>query len=162
MISAKLVAEYLEYRNGHLYWIKAKARRTKVGDQFGCLHHTGYRHGRFNGKLYREHRLIWLLLRGTFPDGDLDHINGIRDDNRIENLRERNDQQNNYNKGSLPGSTSKYKGVSWNKWHKKWAAQFNYKGKVKHIGYFEDEKEAANAYDKYTKDIQKDFARKNL
>ena len=85
MISAKLVAKYLEYRNGHLYWIKAKAKRTKVGDQFGCLHHTGYRHGKFSGKLYREHRLIWLLLKGTFPDGDLDHINGIRDDNRIEN-----------------------------------------------------------------------------
>lgn len=162
MINARLVAEYLEYKDGHLYWTKPKARRTKVSDKFGCLHHEGYRHGKFNNKLYREHRLIWLLIKGSWPKSDLDHINGVRDDNRIENLRECNDQQNNYNKSSLVGSSSKYKGVSWHKSEKKWRSQFNHNGKVKMIGRFDCEIEAAKAYDDYVEEFQKEFTRKNL
>ena len=90
MISAKLVAEYLEYKDGHLWWIKRPPGPTKniIGDRFGSVGKLGYISGQLLGKIYKEHRLIWLLNTGTWPEDQLDHINGVRDDNRIENLRE--------------------------------------------------------------------------
>ncbi|MBK8106016.1 MAG: HNH endonuclease [Betaproteobacteria bacterium] len=58
----------------------------------------GYRQVRVNGKQYREHHLVWLLHNGRMPSGELDHINCVRDDNRIENLRECTREQNTQNR----------------------------------------------------------------
>jgi hypothetical protein len=72
----------------------AKARRIKAGDVAGTLHPTGYIHIRVDGKNYQEHRLAWLYVHGKFPDNCIDHINGIKDDNRISNLRDVTTQEN--------------------------------------------------------------------
>ena len=112
-------------------------------------------------KKYLEHRLIWLYHYGEWPKEYIDHINGIRDDNRIENLREGTDQQNSFNRKSREGSTSKYKGVSWDKQNKKWRAQYSYKGKVYYLGRYECEEEAAKAYDEATKPIHQHFHKEN-
>ena len=87
----------------------------------------------------------------------VDHINGIRDDNRIENLREATNQQNNFNSGSKEGSSSQYKGVSWHKRGKKWVARYSLNGKQTHLGLFETEIEAYKAYSEATKKYHKDY-----
>ena len=156
-ITQDLLREHFEYRDGHLWWVKPTVRGVEVGQQFGTNHNQGYRHGSLKDKRYLEHRLIWLYHYGVWPKGHIDHINNIRDDNRIENLREATRQQNMFNRKSY-GKTSKYKGVSWDKPGKKWRAQYSYQGKVYYLGLHETEEEAAKAYDKATEHLHKEYA----
>lgn len=148
MLTQQQLKEYLEYRNGHLWWIKKSARCIKIGQQFGSYHDKGYRQGWFKGKMYKEHRLIWLIVYGRLPDKDLDHINGVKDDNRIGNLREATKSENLYNKKGIGGS-SKYKGVSFNKQLQKYVAYASLNKKRYHLGTFECEIAAAKAYDEF-------------
>lgn len=92
----------------------------------------------------------------------VDHINGNKLDNRKQNLRICTNQQNNRNINAHKDSTSKYKGVSWDKTNKKWLVQITDQyGKNRHIGRFVDEIEAANAYNEYAKIYHKEFAKLN-
>ena len=159
MITQEFLKEHLEYHDGHLWWIKPRARSIKVGQQFGTNNTNGYRQGKLKSKGHKEHRLIWLYHYGEWPKEHIDHINGIRDDNRIENLRECTIQQNQFNKKSLVGSTSQYKGVSWHKGNKKGMAQYWYKSKRVYLGYYETEEEAAEAYRKATEHLHKEYAK---
>ena len=91
----RLLKEHFDYRDGHLFWIKPTNNRVKAGHQFGSYDNYGYRVGGFNGKVYKEHRLIWLYHYKTWPKECIDHINGNPGDNRIENLEWCNHSLNN-------------------------------------------------------------------
>ena len=91
----EFIEEYLEHRDGSLWWKKSRSH-CKVGKRFGT-YNNGYRQGSILGKIYKEHHLVWFKYHNKFPVF-LDHINGIRDDNRIENLREATDRTNAFNK----------------------------------------------------------------
>ena len=161
VVTQDLLKEYLEYReDGHLYWIKKKSRNTVLNSRFGCLK-DGYVMGGFNHKMLREHRLVWLYHYGVWPKDQLDHINGIRDDNRVENLRETTNQQNSFNTKSRNNSSSKYKGVKWHTIANKWSAQYVFNGKEYYLGLFIEEKDAAKAYDEATKPIHQSFHKEN-
>ena len=162
ILTQEFLKEHFDYRDGHLWWIKPTARRVKVGQQFGNNHRDGYSRGMLKGKSYLEHRLIWLYHSGIWPKEHIDHINGIKDDNRIENLREATNQQNMFNKKSVKGSTSKYKGVSWSKVNKRWMVRYRYNGKQHYLGLFETELEAAAAYDKATEHLHKEYQVKDV
>lgn len=156
-ITQQLLKEYFEYHDGHLWWIKPTSRRVKIGQQFGTIVH-GYRRCQLFNKVYSEHRLIWLYHYGEWPKDQLDHINGNPGDNRIENLREVTNQQNQFNKRSLVGSTSVYKGVCWHKRDKKWVAQAKIGDKCNFLGYYATEEEAAEAYRKATEHLHLEYA----
>ena len=79
----------------------------------------------------------------------VDHINGNTLDNRKSNLRVATVRQNKANSSSKKGSISKYKGVTYCKYHKKWKAAIKFDGVNKHLGYFNNESDAAKAYDKF-------------
>jgi len=102
------------------------------------------------------------LLANTPPHLFCDHINHNGLDNRKQNLRNCTKAQNNRNKRPHRNSTSEYKGVHWNKDHKKWTARIYAHGKAIHLGHFNDEKEAARAYDTAAKKYHRDFANLNL
>ena len=158
ILTQELLKEHFEYRDGHLWWIKPRARSSvKAGKQFGS-YANGYRIGKLRGKSYYEHRLIWLYHYGEWPKDQIDHINGVRDDNRIENLREATRQQNSFNRKSEKDSASNYKGVTWHKQHKKWQAQHRYRGKTYYLGLYETEEDAADAYRKATENLHKEYA----
>ena len=91
---------------------------------------------------YMAHRLIWLYVHGVWPANHLDHINGIKTDNRIENLREATRSQNMGNRVRPKHNTSGYKGVSWNKNTRKWQVKFRRVA----LGSFDDIVEAASVY----------------
>jgi hypothetical protein len=99
------------------------------------------------------------------PPGHLmvDHINHNGLDNRKANLRLATSAQNSYNRRQVrKDKSSKYIGVSWREWTKKWAVIICYKRKNIIIGYFEDEIQAAKEYDKAAKKYHKEFASLNF
>lgn len=158
-ITQELLKEYLEYRDGHLWWIKVPKHASKIvkGSQSGSKNSIGYRTVTLRSKRYLEHRLIWLYHCGDWPIGDIDHINGIRDDNRIENLREVTRQQNLFNSTSK-GGTSTYKGVSWDKSRNKWVAQYMVNSKHFYIGRYDTEDLAKEAYIQTVDKVHKQHA----
>lgn len=98
-----------------------------------------------DGVLYRAHRLAWFYVHGVWPTEGLDHVDGDGLNNRMANLRECNQQQNNGNHKRLCGhNTSGLRGVTWKKDRQKWKAYIVKNGRQHHLGYFDD-KEAARA-----------------
>lgn len=131
---------------GFLVWKNPLARRNKKGQRVG-YDTNGYRQVSIKGKLYREHRLVWLFHYGNIPECDVDHINRIRNDNRIENLRLCTDGtlQNSQNRSLNVNNKSGVKGVYWNKNANKWHTRIGVNGKRINIGYYENIEDAKNA-----------------
>lgn len=118
---------------------------SKVGDIAGSYREKGYREVGVDGHRYPAHRLAWLYVYGHWPEDQVDHINGLTDDNRISNLREATHTQNSYNKGPTSRNTSGVKGVSWDRKKRKWRAQCTVAGKQYHQGYFKNLVDAESA-----------------
>ena len=139
MYAKTLVAEYFDYKDGHLYWKKVMHlnKQYLVGQEVGSIHKTGYRHVTWMGKIHKVHRLIFLLEHGYLPK-EIDHINGDRQDNRLENLREVTRSENQFNKAMCSNNTSGFRGVNWHKHSKSWVVRVCTKGKTKILGYFKD------------------------
>lgn len=131
----------------------------------GSIDSGGYRQVSLsiNGqeKLLLAHRIIHFIHHGELPDC-LDHIDGDRLNNRIENLRAATSQQNQRNIRSQKNSSSKFLGVNWQKTAKKWRARIKFNGKQKSLGLFTDEIEAAKAYDAAAREHHGEFANPNF
>lgn len=126
------------------------------------LSRAGYFHGRILGRSYPASHVIFAMTHGWWPKHQIDHKNGVRNDNRPSNLREATSAQNNLNIGSRRG-TSRFCGVSWTSREKKWrAVGTNAQQKDCHIGYFDDETDAALAYDAFAAREHGEFARLNF
>lgn len=134
-----LISEYFDYKDGALYWknVAHKNQNHLIGQKAGFMHSTGYRHITWFGKKHKAHRLIFLLVHGYMPK-EIDHINGDRQDNRIENLREVTRSENQFNKAMCSNNTSGFRGVNWHKHSKSWVVRVCTKGKTKILGYFKD------------------------
>jgi hypothetical protein len=121
------------------------ARRWKVGDLVGCRNSAGYLATEINGKNFFLHRLAWLYVHGEWPKFDIDHINGIKDDNRIANLRDVSKSVNLQNqRRPHAGSSSGYLGVS--RSGAKFVASIRCVGKLKSLGTYETAAEASEVY----------------
>jgi hypothetical protein len=129
----------------------------KVGTVAGRLKSNGYAYISVGGRSYRAHRLVWFYNFGEWPKSELDHINGIKNDNRLCNLREVTRSQNMQNCGKYLNNTSGFKGVSWNKQSNKWKAQICISGKHKHLGSFDTPEEASIAYQLAAKELHGEF-----
>jgi hypothetical protein len=121
-------------------------RKDIVGQKAGNQHQSGYCFVKINGKLYAEHRLVWLMVFGKFPDGELDHKDLDKRNNCIDNLRPSTRKGNCSNRKGW--SSSGYKGVYSTKRGKPWQASINIDGEMRNLGRFDDPKEAALAYDR--------------
>ena len=101
-------------------------------------------------KYFLHHQLIGLhFIPNPENYNQIDHINGIRNDNRIENLRWGNQSQNQRNKKKKINCSSQYLGVTWKKTDKRWEAQIRINGISKYLGRFNTELEAFNAWKEY-------------
>lgn len=92
---------------------------------------------------YRAHRVAWAHHYGKWPILNLDHINGIKTDNRIENLREATVAQNGHNVGLTKRNASGVRGVFWHRGAKKWQASIHYLGQDIYLGLHEKLEDAA-------------------
>jgi hypothetical protein len=139
MITQQDVANCFEYRDGHLYWksVSHPNKQYLLDKPAGSIHKTGYRHVTWMGKVHKTHRLIFLLVHGYLPK-EIDHINGVRSDNRIENLRPVTRSENQCNRPVLANNTSGYPGVSWHKKSKAWVVRVMKHGKTRIQLYFKD------------------------
>jgi len=98
-----------------------------------------------NKEHYLAHRLAWLYVNGEFPPDQIDHINHVRNDNRIKNLRTVSCKENQKNKLMHKNNTSGVIGVHWYKPRMKWKAGIKVNGELNHLGYFTSLREAAKA-----------------
>lgn len=153
--------ELLSYdkETGVFTWIKrtSPASRIVVGERAGWVD-GDYIRIMIDEKSYRAHRLAWLYVNGRWPDDQLDHKNRNPKDNRIENLRQCCNSQNQANKEAPENNTSGYKGVSWNKGNGKWVSYIYFEGGRLHLGSYDYAKSAAIAYNDKAVELFGDFS----
>jgi len=141
----ELVKKHIRYEDGKLYWIDFSIRPTAKKDPIGYKCKSGYVLMKFMKKTTTVHRIVFLYHHGYLPKC-IDHINGDKSDNRIENLRDATHCQNMMNIGKRSLNRSGYKGVSFHKKSNKWIAQIKQNKKHFYLGLFENPKEAYEAY----------------
>ena len=136
-----------------------------------CQTHSvkGYKKLRINGKEKKQHRILWEVYHNQkIPTGNgltIDHINQIKNDNRIVNIHLATKQEQQQNKPCYKGGSSTYKGVCWHKATKKWQARIrhpiekdkNGQGKFIHLGLFVIEEDARDAYIKRAREYNEKF-----
>jgi hypothetical protein len=117
----------------------------KVGEEVGTLNPNGYRQVTIGRRKNSTHRLIWFLVTGKWPDHEIDHLNGVKDDNRWDNLRDITHRENVCNKRMYSNNESGCTGVSWHKGDNRWQASIRQNGKLRYIGCFDSLEEAIKA-----------------
>jgi len=142
---------------GYFTWLVTLCSKGPAGGRAGSKRRKGYIEIKIYGRSYASHRLAWFYVHGKWPPNHIDHINGVRDDNRIVNLRPATSSQNRRNSKCSSGSGRK--GVYWYKPTGKWAASICIGGKNKYLGYFENIDDAADAYRRAAVENYGEFAR---
>jgi hypothetical protein len=163
MVTPERLRELLQYNpdTGIFTWIKPSSNRIKVGSVASCKDAYGYIVIRIDSKLYKAHRLAWLYCFNEFPEMSLDHVNGKKDDNRLDNLRECSSQDNNRNKSRQSNNSSGHVGVSYYAPYSKYRAGITINKSTLHIGYFDTVEEASLAYQNKAKDLFGEFKRES-
>ena len=135
-----------DHETGVFVWIKSYHNR-RVGVVAGSRDRDGYLMIKLHRKHYRAHRLAWLYVYGSAPVEQIDHINGVRDDNRIQNLREVTFAGNSQNqRKSHVDSTYGLIGIDKLSHRDLFRARINVCGKRRSLGYFKTADEAHAAY----------------
>jgi hypothetical protein len=147
--------ELLDYNPeiGVFIWKVSNSNRISKGSVAGCSNSLGYITISVKGKQYYAHRLAWLYVYGEWPKGQIDHINGNRSDNRIENLRNITQRENCQNWGIH--REGKLVGSYFNKDSQMWYSQIRIEGVRYNVGSFKTLEEAnvkyLQAVDKWVK-----------
>jgi hypothetical protein len=137
-ITQEKLKELLDYdpETGILTWRVSLNWRIKVGQRAGTHNKVeGYRKIKIFGRMYREHRIVWLYVHGWLPER-VDHDDGNGVNNRIGNLRDCTQAQNCANRKIHSNNESGYKGVWYSRQHNKWRAAIHMRGRKKHLGLF--------------------------
>ena len=163
-LTADQLRAVLDYRPdlGLFFWrdrpdIRPSANAGKRGTQAGTPRKNGYIGICINGRQYFAHRLAWLYVHGHWPAAEIDHINEVRADNRIANLREASHGQNNTRSRARADNKSGALGVF--RCGYKWQAQIMHEGVKYHLGVYETIEEAKAARDKAARRLHGKFAR---
>lgn len=135
--------DYLAYdaETGEISWRQLRSgSRLRPGEPAGRVSFYGYKEMTFKllGRrvTVKLHRLAWFMHYREWPKGAIDHIDHVKTNNRISNLRVVTDAENMMNTGIPANNTSGHIGVTWSKAAKKWQAQFMKKGRMYYLGVF--------------------------
>jgi hypothetical protein len=148
-LSYDFVSRALAYepKTGALAWRAGFVRTKAGGEAAGWVSALGYVQVKIGRRIYMAHRLAWLLQTGEWPAGCIDHINGVKTDNRLANLRDVSNSMNQQNRRKATrASRSGILGVARNETRKKWRAQIYIAGKQVFLGHFDSSDAASAAY----------------
>lgn len=135
----------LDHESGLMVWIDSpKKSKEDIGKVAGVIDVEGYCIINIGRSRHRAHRIVWVMMTSEQPD-QIDHINGIRSDNRFENLRSVSNQQNARNQRLKENNTSGHAGVAWHKKHSKWISYIRVDGRMIYLGLFSEKENAVNA-----------------
>lgn len=144
-------------KTGQFRW---KVRRGWVTPGTVAGGKTGKYHAiRVYDQLIYTHQLAWLFCHGYWPETDIDHKNGDRLDNRIDNLRLATRSMNNGNSKKPKTNTSGFKGVYWHSQRERWCAGIRCNGQTTYLGLFDTPESAHEAYMAAARRIFGEFAR---
>lgn len=157
-ITKEQIEKYLIFDGRDFYWkerqpgdqlnaVQCKVFNSrKAGKKAGSIEPQGYVCIQIMGKKYKAHRLIWCMVYGAIPsDMQVDHINHIRHDNRLENLRLVSQSENERNASIRKDNGAGRTGVRWHETQLRWHAFIRHEGKQKHLGSFKEFSDAVNA-----------------
>jgi hypothetical protein len=148
MATIERLCEVLSYEPemGVLRWKVATSNRVRVGDVAGSPRKLGHWQVRIDGKIYLCHRVVWAIVHGVWPDGEIDHINGIASDNRLSNLRVVDRRTNSENKRRAHSNNiAGFLGVS-QRPYGRFGASIISNGKFHWLGAFDTPSAASAAY----------------
>lgn len=143
VLNHQTLLEYLKYNEtkGEFTWIKRPNKNIHLHTRAGTKNSAGYRVISLFGKRYLEHRLAWFYVHGEMPEHEIDHINQIRDDNRISNLRQVTRSENQRNKTRKDSRVDEV-GIWWCRRRKRYIAEITLNGKKVYQKSFKDIDEA--------------------
>jgi HNH endonuclease len=147
-LTAERARELFDYDplTGVLTWKRSGTGR-RANLVAGCVNSLGYLVTRADGELHYNHRLVWLFVHGAWPSQQVDHINGVKYDNRLCNLRSASPKTNSENKSrARRGSVSGILGATWNARRRCYTAQITSGGVNFNLGGFSTPEEANAAY----------------
>ena len=147
-LTQQRLKEVLDYdpHTGHFVWRTAVNSRALAGSAAGTRN-TPYVSIGIDGVRYYAQRLAWMYVHGVMPRGEIDHINEVKRDNRITNLRDTDSAGNKANqKNARRDNDSGLRGVSLNKRTGLWCAYIQVRGARKNLGYFHEAVDAHAAY----------------
>lgn len=160
MLTKQRLRELLSYdpETGDFRWLVNRGT-VRVGSVAGTPNAKGHLQIRIDGVKYYSHRLAWLWVYGAWPLDQIDHINAVKYDNRLSNLRAASSSENGRNRGAQKNNSSGLKGVYQRKKLGKWQASIKLYGKLKHLGTFTSAESASAAYAAAAHKYHGDFAR---
>lgn len=139
MLTQQKLKELLSYdpNTGDFIWLQPTNKRIKVGDKAGYEDTNGYICIKLLGTKYRAHRLAWIYIYGDWPINQIDHINRVKQDNRILNLRDVTHRENHQNRSNETVGVKPY--------NDRWIARIKVEGKDIYLGIFNTKPEAISA-----------------
>ncbi len=161
-LTHEMLIRVLDYNpeTGVFTWKAPLSNRVKIGDIAGLPDRHGHIQIGINGVRYGAHRVAWFYTNLVWPLNEIDHINGVRGDNRIINLREANRSQNNCNRGKASHNSTGLKGVTRHKAYPgKFMAQIVVEKKNIYLGIFDTAESAHAAYAAASKLYHGEFGR---
>jgi hypothetical protein len=161
-VPVERLRELLNYdsESGVFTWRLSRPKyRCFAGQQAGWIEPEGYIHVSIDQVHMKGHRVAWAMYYGAWPDGNLDHINGVRNDNRIANLRIADQHQNIANSCVRVNNKCGIKGVMETP-NGTWLAQIKSHGKQYYLGKFKTKEEAARVYQEAAEKHFGEFAKK--
>lgn len=168
MVQKEEIEGLFDYRDGSLYWKRndnySESWNTRwAGKKAGSRNQGGYIVIQYKvdgkRKVSKEHQLVWLLHKGYWAKGCIDHIDRDQSNNRIENLRDVSMHVNSFNRGANRNSKSGYKGVAWHNKNKKWTSHIFISGKKYYLGSFNSPEEAHLARQNFELEVFDDVYR---
>jgi len=159
----KLLNAELRYApdTGIFTWVRSgRGRWKRAGEVAGSLHSGGYIRIGVLGIDFFAHRLAYLFMTGDWPANEVDHINGVRSDNRWGNLRSATCAENRRNCAGHPSRLiSQFKGVTSEHRSNRFKAQITVNGKTFKLGHFDNEVDASAAYQRAATAMHGEFAK---
>ena len=132
------VKQLFDYHSdGYLVWKIKSSFRTNKGDKAGSVNSQGYEQVSYKAKKHKTHRLI-VLWHGFELGDEVDHIDGNKQNNKIENLRIVTKNQNQWNSKTRSDNKSGIKGVQWHKRDCKWSVSLRVNKKCHSFGYYDN------------------------